>query len=1376
MLNWVKSTKVFTGACAVLLALFLCVAAPVGQAHAAEVSRSIDSTLTVTMQQSSSGDESSETTNDGKGSTDKAKKPVAANEKGGGLALTGDALLLAMLGIVALGGAAAYCLLQSKNLSVVEGAHMRGAHTRSSQRAGHARGRKSLAAQNRDEAQKKMIAATIAAALVAATCFGGFASKTNALAEAIGELVSCNSSVVVDESGNVVSSNITVVNNTSKKISVEEAVAPSKLSNWEASFAESDVASKSSATGTWDGKTVPEDVLAQVKSNGSATLKFQQTFKYDNTETTGESGSVTVFDPKAGKDQIITVTDADGNHIKDAVVDTDVNGKTNVAIPDEAIEKNVVVTITDEEINPEVGKEVEFKNENGASIAHGKTNNDGQTEYIANGGKTDDNGEVNVTKPENLTIKVTDDQNNPIERATVVVDKTSGQTTVILPEEEKGKNVVVIITDENGDGKNDVSVTLDENDGEDRGTKTTNNDGKVEFKVLDFSLFSLEVGTWTYDSTQQKPEVICTGTLVKDTDYVVSYGENINAGEGTVTVTGIEPYSGSKEFKFTINKASLTFTWTYADAAPEYDAQTHTPTLTVTGASASETVTPTVTYTKKGDESATSVTPKDAATYFATASITTAEAANYSLPTNTTKEFEIAQRTVVVTWTEFNGGAAVTYDGADHATVAPTATIQTNVAGESLTATVQLKLGDNTTTEVKKAGSYTASVASLTPATTTPSVNVANYKIASTNVKTFSIAQKEVEIAWTNTTIKWDGTAKKPTATVTNKIGEDVVNVTVTGEQSAEGTYTATADAITGAAAENYKLPATKPTTQFTIKKIYTVSFKELADDGSTVAVEGVGSIDVDSGQKCNKPTPNPEKTGYIFKGWFTDSACTTGKEAFDDDGISKEAITADVTYYAKWVEGYNVKFLDSTDGTTEVCKTIEVAKGATFTKPADPEKAGRYFAGWYTNQGCTEANVYTFANGVSPAVTGPLTLYAKWSDALVVFDASAPSGTTATVDGSSAKVSKGLATGATLTSDLIPADTAPTCSNSSYTFMGWSESKDAIVTSGKKKADLAGDGVTITGTKTYYALWFKDDGTFWMSNTNTSGTQQSDFTGLTNYRTAKQIVEDMRVMHVGNTTANATAYSEVTTRWGTYYDNDVKLYATYSGGASEKMYDGTTTSALNGLVEFRILEVSGEAGHLNTNGVANSSDGSVVTFMATHVLPTAEDMNATGTSNGGWNAMPLRAKLQSGGAIYNKFPTALTSAIKKVDKLNHVGGNSSDQSASGTTTNDLFWLISYSEIYYTGTYFATAPMNEGTAYKWCIDKNIDGSNANGVLAYTTRSGATPGSCDFNYCCWWQRSPRVGNNGSYFDVSKDGKTASATYPYRKLGVAPAFCF
>jgi len=73
-----------------------------------------------------------------------------------------------------------------------------------------------------------------------------------------------------------------------------------------------------------------------------------------------------------------------------------------------------------------------------------------------------------------------------------------------------------------------------------------------------------DIADYTYDGTAKTPTPIVkdgTKTLVKDTDYELSYSNNINAGTATVTVTGKGGYySGTQSKNFTINKKAATIT------------------------------------------------------------------------------------------------------------------------------------------------------------------------------------------------------------------------------------------------------------------------------------------------------------------------------------------------------------------------------------------------------------------------------------------------------------------------------------------------------------------------------------------------------------------------------------------------------------------------------------------------------------------------------------------------------------------------------------------------------------------------------------------------------------------------------------------------
>lgn len=65
--------------------------------------------------------------------------------------------------------------------------------------------------------------------------------------------------------------------------------------------------------------------------------------------------------------------------------------------------------------------------------------------------------------------------------------------------------------------------------------------------------------TYVYDGAAKEPEVLVTydgQTLIKDTDYTVTYANNKNAGSAVVTITGLGVYHDATQVRFTIEKAS----------------------------------------------------------------------------------------------------------------------------------------------------------------------------------------------------------------------------------------------------------------------------------------------------------------------------------------------------------------------------------------------------------------------------------------------------------------------------------------------------------------------------------------------------------------------------------------------------------------------------------------------------------------------------------------------------------------------------------------------------------------------------------------------------------------------------------------------------
>lgn len=112
------------------------------------------------------------------------------------------------------------------------------------------------------------------------------------------------------------------------------------------------------------------------------------------------------------------------------------------------------------------------------------------------------------------------------------------------------------------------------------------------------------------------------------------------------------------------------------------------------------------------------------------------------------------------------------------------------------------------------------------------------------------------------------------------------------------------------------------------------------------------------------KKPADPNKTGYTFDGWYTDEGL---KKEFDFN----TKLSSGITLYAKWkAKEFNVKF-NSNGGTAIVDK--KVVYNNAVEKPADPDKIGYKFKGWYTDS--KFKNEFNF----DTKITADTTLYAKW-------------------------------------------------------------------------------------------------------------------------------------------------------------------------------------------------------------------------------------------------------------------------------------------------------------------------------------------------------------------------------------------------------------
>lgn len=197
----------------------------------------------------------------------------------------------------------------------------------------------------------------------------------------------------------------------------------------------------------------------------------------------------------------------------------------------------------------------------------------------------------------------------------------------------------------------------------------------------------------------------------------------------------------------------------------------------------------------------------------------------------------------------------------------------------------------------------------------------------------------------------------------------------------------------------------------------------------------------------------NPTKTGYTFKGWYSDSKFKTKVSEI------KKGSTGNKTLYAKWaVNKYNISFNGNKATSGKMSALADKKYGSTFALTKNTfKRTGYKFVGWNTKadgkgtaytDGAKVKNL-TSSNGTT------VTLYAQWEKQKYSI--------TYKLDGG--KNSSKNPTSYTITTSTIKLQN-PTKTN--YTFGGWySDSKFKNKVSEIKKGS--------TGTKTFYAKWIKN-------------------------------------------------------------------------------------------------------------------------------------------------------------------------------------------------------------------------------------------------------------------------------------------------------------
>ena len=536
---------------------------------------------------------------------------------------------------------------------------------------------------------------------------------------------------------------------------------------------------------------------------------------------------------------------------------------------------------------------------------------------------------------------------------------------------------------------------------------------------------------------------------------------------------------------------------------------------------------------------------------------------------------------------------------------------------------------------------------------------------------------------------------------------------------------------------------------------------------------------------------------GWTFLGWTVDDknvypaeAWAGGSKVKVSDLLPEEVSDAkNINLYGKWEKDiYTVKY-DKNAGSDTVTGDLSDQGNLSYDVDinmhgSDVARSGYRFDGWATSADGDVKYAYNASSMTFP-FSGLIqydtdkdkivTLYAKWTAIFTLaYDSNGGQGTMTSQEG------------------LVCADPFDVQTNTftreDCVFDGWALEKNGkriYKKTVKTISDLkpnAGDVVTL------YAVWkMSDNSKFWIAPAKTSDKYTDDDPETCVLKTSSEIKNDVASIKAAQGGTVAQEYKTLMN------DDAYHLYAKWNGETKDSSLLSSTD---NSYAEFRIIQV-GE----------HDSDGSGLTFQATHSLPTPQVMDVNSLNEGGWGNCDLSSAMNSAsGSIYSNFTDGFKSSVLEVEKKYNAGSRNSSI-ISGNKYK--FWLLSYSELVTAGTgrtedRSGGADQNwltgfnmqgEGSQYDFWKSKQFKGNDSNAGYEYLGRvrknystashQNLYPYGEETSYAGGtWLRSadPFATSNfvyvsGFYEGASGDSYTCKPLYGDANvnLGVVPAFC-
>ena len=929
-----------------------------------------------------------------------------------------------------------------------------------------------------------------------------------------------------------------------------------------------------------------------------------------------------------------------------------------------------------------------------------------------------------------------------------------------------------------------------------------------------------------YNRQRQTPEVSLVSdgeNLTQGVDFSTTYTNNVNAGTKTasVTVTGKGRYYGSHTYKFSIatrdistletTDTNLTYNGVQQTVSPEH--------VYATGIELTNT-------SKVTEYTITGNAAKDSNAKAGNEKYTLEVKGTGNFSGTLTKDWTIAQKDITGSSVELSASELVyngqdqnvtvtsvttpTWYGADKSDKAIAANEEYTVSGETT--------GNHVRTDLNNYY-YVVSVSGTG--------NFCGTQTASWRVTPADISAATVSLAQTDFT--YDSNSHYPTvssASLFHELNQERTDYTTnqSGEQKTDScakaevdnytmTLTGTGD-YTGTKVMNWKINQASLGT-LTLKG-GTYTFNGGSQTNAVASVKSSNNLTLDTSEYSISGNSGTNAGGYTayatgvgnFTGTTPGVSWSIGKATLDTIEISGNG-----TYTGKT---QNPTFTVKGNGATATLNTDYKLSGVQSATNAGTYKVTASATSGSTNfQGNVVDKQWTINPASITGVSATATTYNGSEQTATLTVSGGVNGETPTVIPSNNKqtnagtytnvtvtgtgnytgtktcswtINKYNLSNATVTSEAktyeynngatITYDGTKSCTATGVTFhdndISWSGTSGTATGSYKPKASAGSSGNT-TGSKESSTAWTIKQtklvpGTtdkYWLAAPDLDNPEKA-----TTFVNQAQIDSDIAEI-------KKDPNGDIATKWKGYMNNETyHLYTRWNG--SDK---GT---GKNQWVEFRIIEVG-----------SHDDDGSGVTFMATHALPSPKMIYNFGDNTCEWSGSSMFNIMNtSGGYAYDGMSDLVNSnnvlSVMKYQATRNSATNSWNKKAY-KVKNSKFWLISATEIVGEHSKYTDRYVVEGTQYTWF--KNNQATDEYGYLYFDklgevgmSRSKEALDYSGSTIIRAYTRSPFLGvdgdgtkywgllNSASYHTDKRARMGTTVSDSWVGYGIVPCFCF